>query len=427
MKKSYIIFMFFCYLVIFFSFCNDVFADDYIYIEPSVIEGKLGKGQDSKFFMSLCGISDDSGNDKGNCGVKCKDGSSSAFGKSYTALLTSCGSKKSNIESYFVTVKTLKGTYYDKSKDITFYKFVKDAYSCSTKSNSDICKKLVDEASKPSDAGFSYLSCTYHVPILGNGASQDFTIMFHNSLAVNNFYAFNYEYSKFDENNLPNKYSNGELETGNYFIHLYGKNSNFSDFKGKFFSDLKNIKEKNNQILCPSTADNYVFCCDLPSNSSKIHLYMDSSGTCPNDVYTGVCKIDIDSSGSGNILYEGSGTNYGSGLIKGKSGDPLEEFDCSIFTETGSDDGKSLGDILSMVINIIKILVPIVLLVLGSIDFVQAIFAQDESAIKKAQSKFIKRLIIAVVIFLIPSILKVILGIANSVWSWISPDFCGIL
>ncbi len=77
--------------------------------------------------------------------------------------------------------------------------------------------------------------------------------------------------------------------------------------------------------------------------------------------------------------------------------------------------------------NILMILIPIILLVLGSLDFAQAVFSQNEDGIKKAQSKFIRRLIIAVVIFLIPSILKVILSLANSIWGNIDTTFCGIL
>ena len=46
---------------------------------------------------------------------------------------------------------------------------------------------------------------------------------------------------------------------------------------------------------------------------------------------------------------------------------------------------------------------------------------------KKAQSKFIKRIIIAAMIFLIPVLLGFILKVANSVWGNIGTDICGIL
>ncbi len=77
--------------------------------------------------------------------------------------------------------------------------------------------------------------------------------------------------------------------------------------------------------------------------------------------------------------------------------------------------------------NIIMIAIPIILIGLGILDFVKAIFASNEDQIKKAQSKFIKRIIIAIVIFLIPSILQLILTIANGIWGNIDSSFCGIL
>ena len=93
----------------------------------------------------------------------------------------------------------------------------------------------------------------------------------------------------------------------------------------------------------------------------------------------------------------------------------------------GEDGDTKLRDMLATLISIIRILVPIILLVLGSLDFAQAIFAGDEEKMRKAQKKFMKRLIIGIVIFLIPSVLKVILTIANSIWGNIDTDLCGLI
>lgn len=91
----------------------------------------------------------------------------------------------------------------------------------------------------------------------------------------------------------------------------------------------------------------------------------------------------------------------------------------------GEDD--VLKDMLKVIISLIKIVVPIILIALGSLDFAQAVFASSEDKMKKAQSKFIKRILIAVVIFLIPSVLKFLLVIANGVWGNIDVDLCGLL
>ena len=70
--------------------------------------------------------------------------------------------------------------------------------------------------------------------------------------------------------------------------------------------------------------------------------------------------------------------------------------------------------IAKLVLLIIRILVPIALIVLGSIDIGKAVVAGDEKKIKEAQKPFVKRIVAAVLVFLIPWIVDVIMGIINS-------------
>lgn len=91
------------------------------------------------------------------------------------------------------------------------------------------------------------------------------------------------------------------------------------------------------------------------------------------------------------------------------------------------ESGEKLLNLLKFIVNLLKIGIPILLIGLGVIDFVQIIFVGAEDKIKKAQAKFINRLIIGACIYLIPTVIRVFLEIANSVWPNISADFCGIL
>ena len=59
------------------------------------------------------------------------------------------------------------------------------------------------------------------------------------------------------------------------------------------------------------------------------------------------------------------------------------------------------------------ILVPVILIVIGSIDFVKAVAAGKDDDIKKAQSTFVKRIIAAVIVFLVPYIIGVLLNVLN--------------
>lgn len=101
----------------------------------------------------------------------------------------------------------------------------------------------------------------------------------------------------------------------------------------------------------------------------------------------------------------------------------IEILDC----ETLFGGSEELIDLLKFILNLIKVLVPLMVVGLGTLDFAKAMFAGSEDNMKKAQSKFVKRLVIAVAIFLIPSILKLVLGIASSIWGNIDANLCGLL
>ena len=88
--------------------------------------------------------------------------------------------------------------------------------------------------------------------------------------------------------------------------------------------------------------------------------------------------------------------------------------------------GDELKGYIQQIVNIIKIVVPILLIVFGTIDFGKAIFVNDEGEMKKSQTKFIKRLIIAVAFFLVPTLLTLILNIAHNIWPSIEASLCGI-
>ena len=71
-----------------------------------------------------------------------------------------------------------------------------------------------------------------------------------------------------------------------------------------------------------------------------------------------------------------------------------------------SDFGKYLKDAL----NFMRFLAPIFVLVFTTIDFIKALVSQDKDILKKASSNFVKRLIIAVSIFFVTTIIYLLLG-----------------
>ena len=89
-------------------------------------------------------------------------------------------------------------------------------------------------------------------------------------------------------------------------------------------------------------------------------------------------------------------------------------------------DSKEITAFVKFVFGILRYSVPLILIGLGAVDFGRAIFSGNEEGVKKAQSKFIMRLIIAVGVFLVPSVLKLLLSIASGIWSNIDADMCGL-
>ncbi len=87
--------------------------------------------------------------------------------------------------------------------------------------------------------------------------------------------------------------------------------------------------------------------------------------------------------------------------------------------------GDDLIDFINKVFRWIQIIAPIFVIIMGSVDFAGAILQDDKDALKKASSKFVKRLIIAVALFFIPIILSFLLDIFNDL-TGAATSTCGI-
>ena len=75
----------------------------------------------------------------------------------------------------------------------------------------------------------------------------------------------------------------------------------------------------------------------------------------------------------------------------------------------------AIGRTIHLIIVAIQIVVPILLIIWGMIDFAKAIIGQDEDKIKQGQRTFLKRLIAAVVVFLVVTIVQLVINLAASV------------
>lgn len=90
----------------------------------------------------------------------------------------------------------------------------------------------------------------------------------------------------------------------------------------------------------------------------------------------------------------------------------LENVKCSATSNFVFDE--TIPGLVSLAVTIIQIAVPILLIVFGMLDMGKAVIGNDEKAMKEQQGKLIKRIIYAVVVFLIVALVKTVFGVLSN-------------
>ena len=74
---------------------------------------------------------------------------------------------------------------------------------------------------------------------------------------------------------------------------------------------------------------------------------------------------------------------------------------------------KPFLNILRIVIRLLQFSVPLILIVLGTIDMIKAVTSNDDKAAKNSLNTFIKRLMYGVLVFLAPFLVRLVLNFLN--------------
>lgn len=77
------------------------------------------------------------------------------------------------------------------------------------------------------------------------------------------------------------------------------------------------------------------------------------------------------------------------------------------------DKTKDIWGFLGNVIMILKIAIPVIIILLGTIDLGKAVMAGDDKKIKEAQKMLLMRLIYGVAIFFVTTIVQVVFGLVG--------------
>ena len=81
------------------------------------------------------------------------------------------------------------------------------------------------------------------------------------------------------------------------------------------------------------------------------------------------------------------------------------------FMNSFCSDTVSMWKFIGEIIYIIRIVIPVIIILLGTLDLGKAVMAGEDKKIKEAQKTFIKRIIYGVAIFFIFTIVEVIFGL----------------
>lgn len=76
----------------------------------------------------------------------------------------------------------------------------------------------------------------------------------------------------------------------------------------------------------------------------------------------------------------------------------------------------SLREMIDTIMEYVRIIVPILIILLGTVDFAKAVIAGKEDNMKKAQKDFVIRIIAGVAVFFVPVLIDIIMDLAEIVW-----------
>lgn len=93
----------------------------------------------------------------------------------------------------------------------------------------------------------------------------------------------------------------------------------------------------------------------------------------------------------------------------------LDEFTENTTMCAGIEVPDTLFNVVATIIRVIKIIVPILLIIWGMLDFAKSVVAKKEEDIKKYQKAFVSRLISAVLVFLVITIVQLVVNLLAGV------------
>ncbi len=281
----------------------------------------------------------------------------------------------------------------------------------------------------------------------------------------------NYKTSKSDINIALNSGAEGNDEFSTEKVYFLDSSGNRKSSALLYFANESNIKQlvKEQKLSGKGMCPNYVFYVKCNTQSGKSNavyqydIYAYYQKTTANKRYKQVkyCKQggmavlkksliiglkgtsnyekqggDVDHSKQDSIHNENSqadanntnnfksGSNDEKKKIKDTSsnlvGKSTEKMTCTELM--GGNDEKSTMWLIQRIFDYIKVLGPILVIILSSIDFTKTVLSGDEESMKKSQKNLFVRLLCAAGIYLLPTIITILINLVLNV----DDPLCGI-
>lgn len=109
---------------------------------------------------------------------------------------------------------------------------------------------------------------------------------------------------------------------------------------------------------------------------------------------------------------EGTAGEYNPGAVDEPTG-AMEDLEIEEINFCEQNGVRKTFQIVGYILYVAKLVVPLLLIILGTVDFAKATISSDDKAPKEAVVSLIKRILIAIIIFLIPTILNFLLSLVN--------------
>lgn len=243
--------------------------------------------------------------------------------------------------------------------------------------------------------------------------------------------SFNYTLCEGDDNNCRN-YTTSRLESMGAIINddsiSFGPGGTVYYNKSSVDSSLNNQPSNNNN------SSSYYFYLSPGSNGTNNYTLCDGSDDKCQD-YTksqlesmgaGITDSSINFGPGGNVYYYKSSVRYlDPGITSPGDANSSDTTPSKVVKEPVTDTCTRLKEPLKFIghiVTIFKIIIPILLIAFGMMDFFKAVTAGKDEEIKKSVKTFALRVLAGVVIFFLPTIVSFIFSMIDS-WAEFEGDF----